>query len=478
MTKDINSPTSPEMEWMEYRVTKLIQLALRQEQMITALKQDVVLHLFIRSGPEGMIPVLCDSAEKWRTMKEESPEKLTFSLKLAMFKQLLISLHQRLTETAKDAEAMAKAKSLNWVDDQNQWKHLKWNNTTQALEVDSTLRPIPTSDLLAQLVNVRKAVTEESLLRFKSVRKLTPEVTSDWIQFQIIISMRQEGGALWSTLTQWIGQAAWHTLGCRLRKDRPAYDNLVRLHYGTFPLPVSALSMLCKSDRVSAPAASSALKVLKLLPWSVLLQAWNNVHQQHDAAELTTYLLPRFGDMGMHGCWEARNYAVHGVTTLDSGPLGQPIAIVPNEGDVIHLQQSVEGWCAQTTAKYAMTRAARILCLQLLRYRNLEGTIARDGRALVGFSDGIWMPVFTDAHNMQVRWIRYQVTAAQLHFGDAPTSGHYRTLLYGQKGFAACRYWITDDNHVAQPAEQSHYADAMYLLWLRQDDCNGTTQSP
>ncbi|CAE7412177.1 unnamed protein product [Symbiodinium sp. CCMP2592] len=167
-TKDLVSPASSEMEWMEHRMSKLTQLVLRQEQMITALNQDMVLHLFIRSGSDGMIPALCDSATKWRTMKEESPEKITFSLKLAMFKQLLISLHPRLTETGKDAEAMERAKGLNWVDDQNQWwKHLKWNRTTQALEVDPTLRPIPTSDLLTQLVNVRKAVTEESPLRFK-----------------------------------------------------------------------------------------------------------------------------------------------------------------------------------------------------------------------------------------------------------------------------------------------------------------------
>ncbi|CAE7252111.1 unnamed protein product [Symbiodinium sp. CCMP2592] len=458
-TKDLADPTGSEMEWMEQRVSKLTQLVLRQEQMITALKQDMVLHLFIRSGPEGMIPVLCDTADKWRTMKEESPEKITYSLKLVMLKQLLITFHQRLTETAKDAEAMARAQKLGWIDDQQQWKHLKWNATTQALEVDATLRPIPTSDLLAQLVNVRKAVNEESLLRFKSVRRLTPEVTSEWIQFQIILSMRQEGGALWSTLTQWIGQAAWHTLGCRLRKDRPVYDNLVqeaRLHSGTFPMPV-----------------------LQLLPWSVLLQAWRNVHHQHDAAELATYLLPRLGDMGMHGCWEARNYALHGVTTLDSGPLGQPLAIVPNEGDVIHLQQSVEGWCAQVTAKFALKRAAQIVCLQLMRYRNLGGTIARDGRALVGFRDGICLPVFVEDHSMQVQWIRYQVTAAQLHFGDVPTTGHYRTLLYGQNAFAARRLWITDDNHVAQPVEPSQYADVMYLLWLRKetrDDTRATSQ--
>ena len=161
-------------------------------------------------------------------MKNETLEKLTYSLKLMMFKQLLISLHQRLTETAKDDAAMERAKALNWVDEQKNWRHLHWNPVQQRLEIDNGLRPISTEDLLAQLVQMRKAVTEDTLLRFKSVKRLTTEVTAEWIQFQIIISLRQEGGPLWSTLNQWIGQASWHTLGCRLRRDRPAYDNLTQ----------------------------------------------------------------------------------------------------------------------------------------------------------------------------------------------------------------------------------------------------------
>ena len=217
-----------DQEWMTHRMNTLAQLVLRQEQTLASLRQDLVIYLFVRSGREGMVPVLCEAADKWRTLKETEPDKLTYSLKLAMFKQLLISLHQRLSETIKDKEAMERATSLNWVDEKQHWRHLNWSPVQQRLEIDQSLRPIPTEDLLTQLVQVRKAVTEESLLRFKSVKKLSKEVTADWIQFQICVSLRPEGGAIWSTLNQWIGQASWHTLGCRLRRDRPNYDNLAQ----------------------------------------------------------------------------------------------------------------------------------------------------------------------------------------------------------------------------------------------------------
>ena len=210
---------------MENRVQRrLTQLALRQEQLLTNLRQDMMLYLFVRSGDAGLIPVLCQSADRWRQLKEEG--QISMSLKLAMFKRLLISLQERLTETAKDSKAMDHAKGLGWLDQEQQWRVLRWNSQQQHLEVDESLKPTSTSDLIGQIIQVRKGVNEDSLLRFKSLRRLSPDVKADWIQFQLAISLRAEAAPLWATLKSWIGQSSWHTLGCRLRRDRPQYDSL------------------------------------------------------------------------------------------------------------------------------------------------------------------------------------------------------------------------------------------------------------
>ena len=79
------------------------------------------------------------------------------------------------------------------------WKVLK-------LEVEPNLRPVPTTDLLGQIVQVNEAVTEETLLRFKSTRRLSTEVTT---QFQA--ALRLEGAPIWSTLQTWIGQSGLQT---------------------------------------------------------------------------------------------------------------------------------------------------------------------------------------------------------------------------------------------------------------------------
>eukprot|EP00439_Symbiodinium_sp_Y106_P069679 s2461_g12.t1 len=57
-------------EWLTHRGNTLSQLVLRQEQVIASMRQDTVVYLFIRSGQEGMIPVLCEAADKWRKMKD------------------------------------------------------------------------------------------------------------------------------------------------------------------------------------------------------------------------------------------------------------------------------------------------------------------------------------------------------------------------------------------------------------------------
>eukprot|EP00439_Symbiodinium_sp_Y106_P078250 s1955_g17.t1 len=136
-----------DQEWLTHRMNTLAQLVLRQEQTLASLRQDLVIYLFVRSGREGMVPILCEAADKWRTLKETEPDKLTYSLKLAMFKRLLISLHQRLSETIKDKEAMERATSLNWVDEKQHWRHLNWSVTvrkdTRPLEGLSGVLHIP-----------------------------------------------------------------------------------------------------------------------------------------------------------------------------------------------------------------------------------------------------------------------------------------------------------------------------------------------
>eukprot|EP00439_Symbiodinium_sp_Y106_P007872 s6542_g1.t1 len=201
-----------EEEYYQQHLRNLTRLVLQQEQTIASPRQDVTLYLFVKTG-QGSI--------------EDSPHTLTYSLKIAMFKQLMIELHGRLTAVAKAPEEMEKAKKLNWVDERGHWRVLKWNPQKQELQVDESRPTVPTEDLLKQTVELRKGISEEALHRFRSYKKMTDQPTTEWMQFRLEVSLRPLGDPVWSTLQNWVGQGAWHLLGCRLRRERPQYNGLV-----------------------------------------------------------------------------------------------------------------------------------------------------------------------------------------------------------------------------------------------------------
>ena len=126
---------------------------------------------------------------------------LTYSLKIAMFKQLMIELHGRLTAVAKTLAELEKAQQLNWANERGHWRVLKCDPLKQELHKIT----VPTEDLLKQAVELRKGVSEEALHGFRSYKRMTDQPTTDWMQFRLELSLRPLGDR----------QAAWHLLGRR-----------------------------------------------------------------------------------------------------------------------------------------------------------------------------------------------------------------------------------------------------------------------
>ncbi|CAE7211413.1 unnamed protein product, partial [Symbiodinium sp. CCMP2592] len=131
---------------------------------------------------------------------------------------------------------MEKAKKLNLADDRGNWRILKWDPVKMELQVDESQSAASTDDLLKQTVEMRKGVCEEALHRFRNYKKMTDQPISEWIQFRMEISLRPLDDPVWSTLQKWIGQSAWHLLGCRLWKERPQFNTLVdQIRQGSSP---------------------------------------------------------------------------------------------------------------------------------------------------------------------------------------------------------------------------------------------------
>ena len=226
---------------------------------------------------------------------------------------------------------------------------------------------------------------------------------------------------------------------------------------------VPALRLLCSREK---PTHNLPVKLLQHLPWRMLLQGWQNVHRQHDAPELVMHLLPRLHISGLEGRWEARVQTEHELQITDTGRLHAPLIMFPHPGDILYLQRVIDQWHLQA-AVHALVSPPSVLCLQLQRFTGERGDLLRNVRPLQDCHHIVHVPVFLSGTATHVRPAAYEVTAIQLHFGRSPETGHYRTVLRGQKEFGHSSLWITDDNCSAVSATNVH-PDAAYLLWLQQ----------
>ena len=109
---------------------------------------------------------------------------------------------------------------------------------------------------------------------------------------------------------------------------------------------------------------SVAVSLASALSWLPILQRWQDVDSQHDAAEFFTFLIEQAGPVAFNGIWESRTVEAGHMRIFDSGPLSVPIPL-PIAGS--SLQSCVDEWENQATP-HALRFDHGILILQLRRY--------------------------------------------------------------------------------------------------------------
>ena len=85
-----------------------------------------------------------------------------------------------------------------------------------------------TDALIAETIELHKLVNLETIFRFQSLKELTKAPQMAWVQLALEISTRGQGIRAWDLVQSWIGCAAFHTLGCRLRRERGGLSSQAR----------------------------------------------------------------------------------------------------------------------------------------------------------------------------------------------------------------------------------------------------------
>ena len=205
---------------LQSTVQRLSQLTLRHEYALGNLRQDTSMFLFVKPGAEGLIPILFSASEKWNRTQEENPHLIDSSLRIVLMKAFLIELCNRLANTAKSEESMQAARAMGWLTDAGEWKTLKWDPALEKLQEVPDAPTKTTERLILEANELRKTINAENLYRFQSVYGLRKDHQTSWVKLAIEVSLRSQGEQVWDILQGWIGSAALHTMGCRLRKER------------------------------------------------------------------------------------------------------------------------------------------------------------------------------------------------------------------------------------------------------------------
>ncbi|OLQ04744.1 hypothetical protein AK812_SmicGene12129 [Symbiodinium microadriaticum] len=195
------------------------------------------------------------------------------------------------------------------------------------------------------------------------------------------------------------------------------------------PAGLRALRRLCQdaARRSQAVILSRQFVVRSCAP------RWNFSSDQQDAVEFITSVMD--GTRWHHGWWEARSFQEG---TLCQHETGRAPLLLPVPEGAFDLQDAIQAWHDRGYV-HALTSAPQITLLQLARYVQDHKNIAE-----AHVQDFIMMPVFKVG--LEIKWIRYQVVAAILHYGPTPQSGHYRSHLKLDD-----QWFLTDDGIEAVP---------------------------
>ena len=196
-----------------------------------------------------------------------------------------------------------------------------------------------------------------------------------------------------------------------------------------------------------------------------LLHAWISPDDQHDVVEFAMYVLTQVGAINLLGSWQARTQNGDGAVVHDTGHV---IILHPNRNrQSLHLMLST--WEAANHGQVcAFQQPPTLVLMQVMRFRNdASGRLRRLQLAVKHVMDEYNIPIFSNAHGLDVYYQLYRPVAVICHRGRTPKSGHYTAILIDD----FCM-WHCDDNAapecIVHPSLQ-HYSEVYAVLCIRKE---------
>ena len=207
------------------------RLSLRQEDDLAATRADNAFLFYLETRTTGTyrpIPSFAGHffaiAQQWQKLRDETPEKLSLSLRTTLLLAYMTEFHERLRHALEEENKEAYLKE-GWLQESGTspcWTYSKWNPERREAIIDTSRTPITHAQILDSVARLLKLLSDSSLVhKFRATRPLAENYESNILTFLMTVATRgQEADQLFATMLLLTDCNATRLMRTRIAKER------------------------------------------------------------------------------------------------------------------------------------------------------------------------------------------------------------------------------------------------------------------
>ncbi|CAE7413734.1 unnamed protein product, partial [Symbiodinium microadriaticum] len=221
-----------EVKKLKEEMFALQKMTLRHEDFGNCIKSELSWVMFLRLDMKAsIVPSLYTMQQKWREMKENTPELLTAPMRVDLVKAMFKEFAARLEALSQQAEQMEILSNLGWLKkDPMAWSYVRWDPENERLKADPDKEPVPHAQVAAIAAAIQLLTAADVVTRFHPSREITKQMGGKNLTMSLQTAIHGDAALqIRQHLQTLSGLSATQLLGMSVRQERPGRSALAEL---------------------------------------------------------------------------------------------------------------------------------------------------------------------------------------------------------------------------------------------------------
>ncbi|CAE7617698.1 Pol, partial [Symbiodinium sp. CCMP2456] len=201
-------PPPRPMHHLQNHINLLGRVVLQQEDIISRLRNDKNLMLFMRNDANGTLGTLMEISRDWKAKKSLEPDQLKSPLRTVLIACMLRELMNLAQQAVATEETRSKHVTLEWLNSEGNWNYRCWNTAERRLETDKKRTPLQHAEAMRLLNFLLKCMCGDIVQRFAASKTLN--------------FLEQQGAQaqeVYDALDRFTGSALMNLIGVSMKRD-------------------------------------------------------------------------------------------------------------------------------------------------------------------------------------------------------------------------------------------------------------------